>query len=64
MMRIGWLSLFISFFICIEGVPLIVVLSTALTDIDYYHDASSEGCRLAPRYPPIYYATMVGKLES
>jgi len=42
------------------GVPLVVVLSTALTDMDYYHDSSIEGCRLAPRYPAVYYATMVG----
>ena len=47
-----------------KGVPLVVVLSTALTDMDYYHDSSIEGCRLAPRYPAVYYATMVGKLDN
>lgn len=38
-------------------------MSTALSNMDHYHDSTTEGCRLAPRYPAVYYATMVGKLE-
>ena len=37
-----------------------IVLTTALVDMDHYHDPSIQGCRLTPRYPAVYYGTFIG----